>query len=90
MERAELERVRDWAVKKLTTGEEPPWSFYRHMQLREALDSILQGMAATQPMEASPQPASRSGVSLRLVETADRQDSAQCHLGQPETPQLPM
>ena len=46
MTRAELERVREWALQKLATGEEPPWAWYQYMKLREALEAILAGMDA--------------------------------------------
>ena len=51
MTRNDLERCRDWAIAKVTTGNEPPWSWYQHMKLREALDAILSGMDVTQPTE---------------------------------------
>jgi hypothetical protein len=37
----ELERVRDWALQKLATGQEPPWAWYQYTKLRETLDAIL-------------------------------------------------
>ncbi len=76
-DRAELERVRDWAIQKLATGNEPPWSWYQHMKLREALDAILAGMDTTQPTADSRGSVRRSGNGLRLVGEADRQESAQ-------------
>jgi len=79
MNRDELMRVREWADSKLATGDEPPWAWYRYMQLREALDAILQGASATRPMESSPQPVKRPGACLRLVASVDQQDTAQLH-----------
>ena len=87
--RQELERVREWAIEKLTTGAEPPWSWYQHMKLREAIESILAGMDATQPMANSPGSARRQGTCLRLVGEADRPDTAQPHQ-ENETLPLPM
>ena len=80
MTQQELERVRDWAIQKLRAGHEPPWSWYQHMKLREALEAILAGMAATQPREDLPESAARRGSGLRLVDEADRQDTAQSRL----------
>lgn len=44
----ELERVREWAQERLQGGSEPPWAWYRYMQLVEATTAILDGMEATQ------------------------------------------
>jgi len=87
MSRADLERVREWVIEKLATGSEPPWSWYQHMKLREALDAILMGMDATQPMADSLGSASRRGGGLRLVGGVDSPSSARRH---PETPAVPL
>jgi hypothetical protein len=79
MGRSDLERVRDWAIEKLATGAEPPWSWYRLMQLREATEAILEGMAVTQPMEDLPRSESRSGGGPRLVASGDPQEIARRH-----------
>ena len=47
MTRDELQRIRDWASRKIVTGAEPPWSWYQHMKLREALDAIIAGRDAS-------------------------------------------
>ena len=47
MRREELEKVRQWADDKIAAGQEPPWAWYQYMKLRETLDAILSGMAAT-------------------------------------------
>jgi hypothetical protein len=89
MTQADLERVKEWALERLTTGNEPPWSWYQLMKLREAVEAILAGMAATKPMAGLRGSEPRQGACLRLVGATDRQDSAQCH---PEAVpvQLPM
>jgi hypothetical protein len=89
MTREQLEQVREWAIERLTTGNEPPWSWYQLMKLREALEAILAGTAATQPMAGSQESAPRSGTCLRLVGGADRQDSAPRHQDSGPIP-LPM
>jgi hypothetical protein len=89
MMRQELERVREWAIEKLTTGAEPPWSWYQHMKLREAIEAILSGMDATQPKANSPGSDSHRGTSLRLVGGVDSQDSVQSHQDSESIP-LPM
>jgi hypothetical protein len=90
MDRAELERVRDWATEKIARGSEPPWAWYQYMKLRETLDAILSGMdATTQQTESSPPAEPRRGKRLRLVEATDWQDSAPP--AQPDGPvQLPI
>lgn len=55
----ELESVRHWALKKLSAGDEPPWVWYRYMQLADALEHIVQGMNAT---ESQSQPTKLSVV----------------------------
>ena len=86
--KAELEKVREWADAKLSTGAEPPWAWYQYMKLRETLDAILQGMATT-TTESSLQSAEHPGAHLLLVGSTDPQDSAQPHhVGLPT--QMPM
>lgn len=87
--RADLERVREWAIEKLTTGAEPPWSWYQHMKLREALDAILAGMDATQPTGDLQESAIRWGGGLRLVGAIDPQENAPRRSSQQPIP-LPM
>lgn len=85
MTKAELERVREWAADRLTTGNEPPWVWYQLMKLREASEALMAGMDATQPMADLQESASRRDGGLRLVAEADRQDTAQRH-----PPKLPV
>lgn len=76
MDKAELERVREWANEKLAAGEEPPWAWYQYMKLTEALDEILQGMAAVTPLrEDSPRAEPPRDGHLRLVAQNGRQES---------------
>jgi hypothetical protein len=87
---AELERVREWALQKLATGEEPPWAWYQYMKLREALEAILAGMDAVTPQKAnSPQEVPHRETLLRLVAATDSPDTALPHrAGEPV--RLPM
>jgi hypothetical protein len=86
----ELERVRDWALQKLATGEEPPWAWYQYMKLRETLDAILAGMKAVTPQtENSPQEAPPRGRHLQLVEATCSPSTAQHHQAD-ELVRLPM
>ncbi len=74
MKRAELERVREWALQKLATGQEPPWAWYQYMKLREALDAILAGMDCVKPPD-SPESEQHSGKHLRLVANTGSRES---------------
>ena len=87
MTQEELEKVRQWADAKISTGEEPPWAWFQYMKLREVLDQLLTGMAATQT-ESSPQPTERSGSGPRLAVSNTQPSSAQRHQ-QVVVPQLP-
>jgi hypothetical protein len=73
--RDELQRVRDWAHKKIAAGQEPPWSWYQYMKLVETADAILQGMDAT-TTASLPRSAEQPGVHLRLVDSTCQQDTA--------------
>ncbi len=91
MDKAELERVRDWANEKLATGEEPPWAFYQYMKLAEALDEILRGMAAATPLrEGSPQAERPRDARLRLVADNGPPESARSRRGPHPSIPLPM
>lgn len=35
-----LERVGDWARERIRAGQEPPWSYYKLMQLLDALEGL--------------------------------------------------
>ena len=80
MTREELEKARAWADEKLRLGQEPPWAWYQYMKLRETLDAILAGQAATtvfSPTESSPQLAEHPARHLQLVGEANQQDTSQ-------------
>lgn len=90
MTRAELERVREWALEKLATGEEPPWAWYQYTKLRETLDAILAGMDAIMPQtENSLQEAPPRGRHLRVVEATCSPSTAPHHQAG-EVVRLPM
>lgn len=92
MTRQELEKVREWASQKVAHGEDPPWAWYRYMQLKEATEAIIRGMDSTVTLtlpEVSQQEAARQGTShLRLVDS-DQPEIAQHHRDIDEVP-LPM
>jgi hypothetical protein len=74
--REELEKIREWADSKIAAGSEPPFAFYRYMQLREAADAILGGFSMSIPMpEDLPESALHQGTGLRLVVSNGRPSS---------------
>lgn len=79
MTTAELKRVREWAIERLTTGNEPPWSWYQLMKLREASEALLAGMETTQPTGDLQAPEARRGAGLRLVGATSQLETAQPH-----------
>ena len=88
--REQLEQVRAWADAQIATGEEPPWAWYQYMKLRETLDAILAGEAATtQQTASSPQSEPRSDAGPRLVVSNNPQDGARHHRSGLPT-QMPM
>lgn len=38
--------LREWVQGKLATGNEPPWSWFRLMKLREDIDAVLAAEAS--------------------------------------------
>jgi hypothetical protein len=76
MTRDELNRIREWAHQKISSGSEPPWAWYQYMKLREALDAILDGMAVT-TTENSRQSHQHPERRLQLVDTTYPQDTSQ-------------
>lgn len=88
MTKEELQNVRKWADEKIATGDMPPWAWYQHMKLREALDAILAGLATVTPA-GSQQSEQHQGSALRLVASNSPQDIAQHHRVEPPV-QLPM
>jgi hypothetical protein len=43
-DKAILQAAHDLAQHKLATCDEPPWNWYRYMQLREACERLIEGM----------------------------------------------
>ena len=47
--RHHLDLARLWSREKIRQGSEPPWSWYQHMKLIEAIDALLEQMEETSP-----------------------------------------
>ncbi len=86
----ELQKVREWAERKIAQGSEPPWAWFQYMKLVETIRALEAGMASTfSQTESSPQSGARPDVHLRLVDSTDPLDSVQPrHAGLPVN--LPM
>lgn len=74
-----LQDVRLWALDKIHSGTEMPWSWYQYMKLVETIESIQAGFNASITMEDLQQSLGQEATGLRLVEKAYRQDNAQHH-----------
>ena len=78
----------DWAEKRLRTGSEPPWTYYRLMQLKEAATELMSGLEATIPMESSQTSESHSATPHPQEDRIYRLDTARRHRD-PKRPVLP-
>jgi hypothetical protein len=67
----ELEQVRIWARNRLQSGAVPEWSWQQHVNLIEAVDSILHDMAMLKVRAAEPD--RRTSDHMRLVRDAAAQ-----------------
>lgn len=54
-----LDDVLEWANQKLADGQEPPWSWYQFMKLRESIEAIRTGVMVAAISENSPQSVER-------------------------------
>lgn len=77
-----LEDVLDWVNYTLREGQEPPWSWYQFMKLREAIEAIRTGEMVL-PMEDLPQLAGHQETDLRPKGHIVQLDNARCHRGKP-------
>jgi len=76
--------------ERLKTGEEPPWSWFQLMKLKETLQQVLQSMdATTRQTENLPQSDLHLETPLRLVDSKYLLDAAQRHRDTSD-PILPM
>ncbi len=85
----QLQDVRQWAKDKIADGQEPPWSWYQHMKLIDAIDAILGGAECTITTENLQQSESRLDGHLRLVDSTYSQGNAPHHLSDVPV-QMPM
>ena len=49
----ELERVAEWARDRIRSGLEPPWTYYKLMQLVDAIEGLREDGPTKQRMENS-------------------------------------
>lgn len=74
----EMDKVRQWAAKRIQSGVEPPWAWYQYMKVIEAIDAIENGMAVT-TTENSPQLVERRGEHDQLAGPKRPQDTSRRH-----------
>lgn len=75
-----LRQVRSQTAERLSTGEEPPWVWFRLMKLQEALDQVLGELDSPIMQTANLlQSDQRPGRHLQLVGPTYQPDSAQRH-----------
>lgn len=86
---AELEHVRDWALRKIAQGEEPPWAQKRYSDLVALLNEIIQSRAATISLEDSLQLQKQQARDHQLAAGIRHIDSARRRLSAMKV-QLPM
>ena len=69
MTEAELQRVLDWADKKVAAGAGSPWAWYQYAKLREAIEEVIACLEVSAPQaEGLPQVGTRQDWGgLRLV-----------------------
>ncbi len=72
-----LYAARDLAIEKLSGESEPPWTWYRYMQLREACEKLIEGLPVTQ--ENSQLLEKRLGSALRLVGSNNQTEKTPPH-----------
>lgn len=70
----DLTRAIEWAEERLRNGAEPPFIYYRLMQLREAAQELLPH--ATRLEAGSLESSGRSETDPRLSDEASRPDNA--------------
>jgi hypothetical protein len=72
MSRIDLERVRDWATAKLSSGQGPLDSGHPYITLRESVDAILAGMnSGTPPSDGTARDAPGRRTHLVLARSND-------------------
>lgn len=74
-----LDIVRAWAKERLRSGSEPPWTYYRLMQLVEAVDELTAGSRAVSPTVCSQQEEPPPGDPPLQAGNIYRLDTAQPH-----------
>jgi hypothetical protein len=82
--RSRLSEIKEWAVRKIQGGSEPPWAWYQYMKLIESIDAIVGGMESVVTTDDSPQLESRSGKVIQLADAKCRRGTAQPHSAQPK------
>lgn len=80
--------AKEWAKERLRSGAEPPWTYYRLMQLIDAVDALTAGEAVVSPTGCLQQSARPQDDSLPQGGKIYRLDTARSRRNEPPI-QLP-
>ncbi len=79
----EMAKLKDWAQERLREGAEPPWSYYRMMQLIDAVDALSSGAEAVSPTAHSLESESLPGEIHPQGANIYRLDTSRRHPAEP-------
>lgn len=84
-----LDIAKRWAQERLREGTEPPWAYYRLMQLVDAIDALSAGSTTVSSTAQSQEPQELSDDDRPRGAKVYRLDAARHHPADPPV-QLPM
>ena len=87
--RDQLEEIQEWAQERLRSGTEPPWNYYRLMQLIDAIEHLDAGPIDAFTMDRLQQSEPPAGNDHQLEDDVVQLDSVRRHR-EPERPRPPM
>lgn len=76
---AELDRVADWARDRIRAGQEPPWSYYKLLQLIDAVEGLKAETPARLQTEDLPEPLGTPDGARQLTAQVVSLDSIRRH-----------
>lgn len=86
--RAAMVQTKEWAQERLRAGTEPPWSYYRLMQLIEAIDSLAASSDSVSPTGRLLQSGTQQDGSIPQGASIYQLDTSRSHRAEPPV-QLP-
>jgi len=79
MVKNQLIEIQDWAQERLRSGTEPPWNYYRLMQLIDAIENLDTGPIAAFTMDRLQQSESHTGTDHQPEGDVVRLDNVRRH-----------